>query len=96
MTRGDVQAVRARRADARYIDLFVYHQANGRIPSAVGERLGLPADRVVDCIAEHGNTSPRRSRSRSRTPRATAVCDPERGCFNYYSLYFNRVFLYLY
>jgi 3-oxoacyl-[acyl-carrier-protein] synthase-3 len=39
------------------IDLFVYHQANGRILSAVGERLGLPADRVVDCIGEHGNTS---------------------------------------
>jgi 3-oxoacyl-[acyl-carrier-protein] synthase-3 len=39
------------------IDLFVYHQANGRILSAVGERLGLPSDRVIDCIAEHGNTS---------------------------------------
>jgi 3-oxoacyl-[acyl-carrier-protein] synthase-3 len=39
------------------IDLFVYHQANGRILSAVGERLGLPAGRVVDCIGEYGNTS---------------------------------------
>jgi 3-oxoacyl-[acyl-carrier-protein] synthase-3 len=39
------------------IDLFVYHQANGRILSAVGERLGLPAERVVDCIGEYGNTS---------------------------------------
>jgi 3-oxoacyl-[acyl-carrier-protein] synthase III len=39
------------------IDLFVYHQANGRILSAVGERLGLPEDRVVDCIGEYGNTS---------------------------------------
>ena len=39
------------------IDLFVYHQANGRILSAVGERLGLSADRVVDCIGEYGNTS---------------------------------------
>ena len=39
------------------IDLFVYHQANGRILSAVGERLELPVDRVVDCIAEYGNTS---------------------------------------
>jgi 3-oxoacyl-[acyl-carrier-protein] synthase III len=39
------------------IDLFVYHQANGRILSAVGERLGLDADRVVDSIATHGNTS---------------------------------------
>ena len=39
------------------VDLFVYHQANGRILSAVGERLGLSADRVVDCIGEYGNTS---------------------------------------
>ena len=39
------------------IDLFVYHQANGRILTAVGERLGLDPDRVVDSIANHGNTS---------------------------------------
>jgi 3-oxoacyl-[acyl-carrier-protein] synthase III len=39
------------------IDLFVYHQANGRILKAVGERLGLPQDRVVDCIEQLGNTS---------------------------------------
>ncbi|MGI8803064.1 MAG: beta-ketoacyl-ACP synthase III [Solirubrobacteraceae bacterium] len=39
------------------IDLFVYHQANGRITSALGERLGLDSARVVDCIAELGNTS---------------------------------------
>jgi 3-oxoacyl-[acyl-carrier-protein] synthase III len=51
------QAVRAAGARLEDIDLFVYHQANGRILSAVGERLGLPADRVVDCISEYGNTS---------------------------------------
>ncbi len=39
------------------IDLFVYHQANSRIISAVGERLELPEDRVIDCLAEYGNTS---------------------------------------
>jgi 3-oxoacyl-[acyl-carrier-protein] synthase III len=39
------------------VDLFVYHQANGRITSAVGERLGLPAEKVVDCIERFGNTS---------------------------------------
>jgi 3-oxoacyl-[acyl-carrier-protein] synthase-3 len=39
------------------IDLFVYHQANSRIISAVGERLDLPPDRVIDCLAEYGNTS---------------------------------------
>jgi 3-oxoacyl-[acyl-carrier-protein] synthase-3 len=39
------------------IDLFVYHQANGRILSAVGDRLGLEPSKVVDSIARHGNTS---------------------------------------
>lgn len=39
------------------VDLFAYHQANRRITTAVGERLGLPADRVVDCIEGLGNTS---------------------------------------
>lgn len=49
----------ARAADLRLddIDLFVYHQANGRILAAVGERLGVAPERVVDCIAEYGNTS---------------------------------------
>jgi 3-oxoacyl-[acyl-carrier-protein] synthase III len=39
------------------IDLFVYHQANSRILSAVADRLELPHERVFDCIAELGNTS---------------------------------------
>lgn len=39
------------------IDLFVYHQANGRIVKAVGERLGLEEARVVDCIERVGNMS---------------------------------------
>ena len=39
------------------IDLFVPHQANARITKAVGDALGLEADRVVDCIAEYGNTT---------------------------------------
>ena len=39
------------------VDLFVFHQANARITRAVGERLGLPTERVVDCIERHGNTS---------------------------------------
>ena len=39
------------------IDLFVYHQANSRILAAVAERLGLNPERVIDCIAEVGNTS---------------------------------------
>ena len=51
------QAVARRGVGLDEIDLFVYHQANGRILSAVGERLGLPPERVVDCIGEYGNTS---------------------------------------
>jgi 3-oxoacyl-[acyl-carrier-protein] synthase III len=39
------------------IDLFVYHQANTRILSAVGERLELDPARVIDCIERYGNTS---------------------------------------
>ena len=39
------------------IDLFVYHQANSRILTAVAERLELPGERVFDCIADLGNTS---------------------------------------
>jgi 3-oxoacyl-[acyl-carrier-protein] synthase-3 len=39
------------------IDLFVYHQANGRIIRAVGERLDLEPAKVADYIGQLGNTS---------------------------------------
>jgi 3-oxoacyl-[acyl-carrier-protein] synthase III len=39
------------------IDLFVYHQANGRIIKTVSEKLELPAERVADYVGETGNTS---------------------------------------
>jgi 3-oxoacyl-[acyl-carrier-protein] synthase III len=39
------------------VDLFVYHQANTRILASLAERLGLEQAKVVDCIAELGNTS---------------------------------------
>jgi 3-oxoacyl-[acyl-carrier-protein] synthase III len=39
------------------IGLFVYHQANTRILAAVGERLGIERERVIDCIDRYGNTS---------------------------------------
>jgi 3-oxoacyl-[acyl-carrier-protein] synthase-3 len=38
------------------VDLVIPHQANARITAALRERLGLPAERVVDTIAQHGNT----------------------------------------
>ena len=37
--------------------MFVYHQANSRILSALAERLSIPAEKVLDCIGELGNTS---------------------------------------
>jgi 3-oxoacyl-[acyl-carrier-protein] synthase-3 len=55
------QATRAAcaRADVglEEIDLFVFHQANARITRTLGERLAIDRARVVDCIAELGNTS---------------------------------------
>ena len=39
------------------VDRFVGHQANWRILAALGERLGLPGDRVVSNIDKVGNTA---------------------------------------
>ena len=66
-----MQAAAAAGVTLDEIDLFVYHQANARILSAVGERLGLAADRVVDCIGEYGNTSA------ATLPLALAHCEQD-------------------
>lgn len=39
------------------IDLFAYHQANSRIIRAVGQRLGLPEERVLDYVGRYANSS---------------------------------------
>jgi 3-oxoacyl-[acyl-carrier-protein] synthase-3 len=52
-----VEAVARAGVTLEQIDLFVYHQANARITRALGEKLGLPSERVVDCIEKMGNTS---------------------------------------
>ena len=39
------------------VDVFAYHQANSRIIQAVGERLALPGERVIDCVPRYANTS---------------------------------------
>ncbi len=57
LTLATLQVAHAAGASLDDIDLFVYHQANGRILSAVAERLGIDGDRVVDCIGRYGNTS---------------------------------------
>ena len=51
------EALAAAGTHADDIDLFVYHQANRRILQAVGKRLGLPEDRVIDVIGDYANTS---------------------------------------
>lgn len=50
-------AVAAAGLELDEVDLFAYHQANGRIVRAVGERLELDAAKVVDCIEKTGNMS---------------------------------------
>jgi 3-oxoacyl-[acyl-carrier-protein] synthase III len=57
MTEVTLAAVRAAGLSLDDIDLFVYHQANGRITRALGEKLGIPSERVVDCIETLGNSS---------------------------------------
>ncbi len=39
------------------VDWLIPHQANRRILAATAKRLGLPEERVVDCVRLHGNTS---------------------------------------
>jgi 3-oxoacyl-[acyl-carrier-protein] synthase-3 len=39
------------------IDVFAYHQANSRIIRAVGQRLGLPDERVLDYVDRYANAS---------------------------------------
>jgi 3-oxoacyl-[acyl-carrier-protein] synthase-3 len=57
LTSATLEALEAEGLELGEIDVFAYHQANARITQAVGERLGLPAEKVVDCIATQGNTS---------------------------------------
>jgi 3-oxoacyl-[acyl-carrier-protein] synthase-3 len=52
-----VQTVAANGLELDDIDLFVVHQANGRIVRAVRDGLGVDEQRVLDVIGEVGNTS---------------------------------------
>lgn len=42
---------------AEDIDLLIPHQANIRIINGVGQKLGLPDEKVVVTVNNHGNTS---------------------------------------
>jgi 3-oxoacyl-[acyl-carrier-protein] synthase III len=57
LSEATLQALAAAGQTIDEVELFVYHQANSRIISAVGERLGLSAERVIDCVPNYGNTS---------------------------------------
>jgi 3-oxoacyl-[acyl-carrier-protein] synthase-3 len=57
LSEATLDALRLAGLALRDVDLFVYHQANARILTAVGERLALPPERVVNAIGELGNTS---------------------------------------
>jgi 3-oxoacyl-[acyl-carrier-protein] synthase III len=52
-----VSAVARAGLELEDVDLFVYHQANGRIIRAVGERLDLEPAKVADYVAHMANTS---------------------------------------
>ncbi len=39
------------------IDWFVPHQANQRILDGTARKLGIPAQKVISTVAQHGNTS---------------------------------------
>ena len=49
--------VAANRLEKGTIDWLIPHQANLRIISATAKRLGMPMERVILTIREHGNTS---------------------------------------
>ena len=55
------------------VDRFVFHQANARILSAVAATLVIDDERVVNVIADLGNTSA------ASVPLALALMDPEPG-----------------
>jgi 3-oxoacyl-[acyl-carrier-protein] synthase III len=57
MSEATLAAVEGAGLELDDIDLFVYHQANGRILRALAEKLHLPPERVVDCIETLGNSS---------------------------------------
>ena len=51
------QILTANRMTVADVDWLIPHQANRRILAATAKRLGLPEERMVDCVRTHGNTS---------------------------------------
>jgi 3-oxoacyl-[acyl-carrier-protein] synthase III len=57
LSEATVAAVARAGLELEDVDLFVYHQANGRIIKAVGDRLDLEPAKVADYVAHMANTS---------------------------------------
>ncbi len=57
LTQVTVEALAASECRLEDVDLFVYHQANSRILRAVGQRLELAPERVVDYVDRFANAS---------------------------------------
>ncbi len=57
MTEAAREACRRAQITLDEVDLVVPHQANARIIAGIRERLGLPPERMLDAIAQTGNTS---------------------------------------
>jgi 3-oxoacyl-[acyl-carrier-protein] synthase III len=51
------EALSANHLSIEDVDVYVPHQANSRILSAVADRLALPIERVIMNIDRYGNTS---------------------------------------
>ena len=51
------RAALAAALDHRDVDWLVPHQANLRIMTATAQKIGLPMDKVVQTVRDHGNTS---------------------------------------
>lgn len=51
------EAIRANGIEVGDIDWFIPHQANLRIIQATAKRLGLPMEKVILTVQDHGNTS---------------------------------------
>jgi 3-oxoacyl-[acyl-carrier-protein] synthase-3 len=56
MERCCIDVLAAAGVEVADVDLVVPHQANARITATLADRLGVPTERVVDAIAEVGNT----------------------------------------
>ncbi len=57
MVRSTQEAMAAAGVEPDDIKLLIPHQANARIISATGERVGIPAERTYVCVQRYGNIS---------------------------------------